>query len=81
MHTKPTLHKISLNYDNALVTIMVSDEESEIQVGRERTRTRHDLEDDLESDQIDGYENTSNRYRKGCVREAKRGGYCEALLD
>ena len=37
---------------------MVSDEESEIQVGRERPRTRHDLEDDLESDQIDGYENT-----------------------
>ena len=37
---------------------MVSDEESEIQVRRERPRTRHGLEDDLESDQIDGYENT-----------------------
>ena len=61
---------------------MVSDEESEIQVRRERPRTRHDLVDDLESDQIDGYENTDHRHRKGCImREAKRGGRCEALLD
>ena len=61
---------------------MVSDEESEIQVRRERPRTRHDLEDDLESDQIDGYENTGHRRRKGRItREAKRGGFCGALLD
>ena len=37
---------------------MVSDEGSKIRVRRERPRIRHDLEDDLESDQIDGYENT-----------------------
>ena len=61
---------------------MVSDEESEIQIGRERPRTRHDLEDDLESDQINGYKNTGHRRRKGCItRKAKKGGYCEALLD
>ena len=65
---------------------MVSDEESEIQVGRGRPRTRHDLEDDLEddlkSDQIDGYENTGYHHRKGHItREAKKGGRCEALLD
>ena len=61
---------------------MVSGEESEIQFERERPRTRHGLEDDLESDQIDGYENTGHRCRKGCItRKAKRGGCCEALLD
>ena len=54
---------------------MVSDEESEIQVGRERPRTRHGLEDDLGSDQIDDYENTGHHRRKGHIkREAKRGG-------
>ena len=61
---------------------MVSYEESEIQVGRERPRTRHGLEDDPESDQIDGYENTGHHRRKGRItREAKRGGFCKALLD
>ena len=60
---------------------MVSDEESEIRVGRERPRTRHGLEDDLESNQIDGSESTGDRRRKGRItREAKRGGCCEALL-
>ena len=37
---------------------MVSDEEPEAQVKRERPRTRHDLEDNLGCDQIDNYENT-----------------------
>ena len=61
---------------------MVSDGDSEIQVGRGRPRTRHDLEDDLKSDQIDGYENTGHHHRKGHItREAKKGGCCEALLD
>ena len=52
---------------------MVSGEESEIQFERGRPRTRHDLEDDLESDQIDGYENTGHRCRKRCItRKTKR---------
>ena len=38
---------------------MVSDEEPEVQVGRERPRTRHDSEDDLKCNQIDNYENTA----------------------
>ena len=37
---------------------MVSDEEPEVQVKRERPGSRHDLEDDLGCDQIDNYENT-----------------------
>ena len=32
---------------------MVSDEEPEVQVKRERPRSRHDLEDNLGCDQID----------------------------
>ena len=61
---------------------MVSDEEPEVQVGRERLRTRHDLEDNLGCDQIDGYENTGPHRREGRImRRAKRGGCCEALLD
>ena len=52
---------------------MVSDEEPEVQVGRERPRTRHDLEDDLKCDQIDNYENTGPRRREGRIRrKAKR---------
>ena len=39
------------------VTIVVS-EGLEVQVGRKRPRTRHDLEDDSECDQIDNYKKT-----------------------
>ena len=46
------------------VTIVVSDEEPEVHVGRERPKTRHGLEDDLECDQIDNYENTGPRRRE-----------------
>ena len=61
---------------------MVSDEEPEVQVKRERPRTRHDLEDNLGCDQIDNYENTSPHCSEGCImRRAKREGCCEALLD
>ena len=61
---------------------MVSDEEPEVQVGRERPRTGHDLEDNLGCDQIDNYENTGPHHREGCImRRARRGGCCEALLD
>ena len=49
---------------------MVSDEEPEVQVGRERPRTRRDLEDDLECDQIDNYEKTGphqgRTYKEEC---------------
>ena len=61
---------------------MVSDEESEVLVKRERPRTGHDLEGGLGCDQIDNYENTSPHHKEGCIkRRAKRGSYCEALLD
>ena len=61
---------------------MVSDEEPEVQVKRERPRSRHDLEDDLGCGQIDNYENTSPHRREGHImRRAKRGGCCGALLD
>ena len=60
---------------------MVSDKEPEAQVKRERPRTRHDLEDNLEYDPIDNYENTGPHHREGCImRRAKRGGFCKALL-
>ena len=53
-----------------------------MQYEMERPRTRHNLEDNLESDQIDGHENTGHLCRNGnIIREAKRGGCCEALLD
>ena len=61
---------------------MVSDEEPEAQVKRERPRTRNDLEDNLGCGQIDNYENTGPHHREGCMmRRAKRGGFYKALLD
>ena len=52
---------------------MVSDEEPEVQVKRERPRTRHDLEDNLGCDEIDNYENTSPHCYKAAtgIRPAK----------
>ena len=37
---------------------MVSDEETEVQIGREMPRTRHGLEDDLECVLTDNYVNS-----------------------
>ena len=55
---------------------MVSDEEPEVQVGREVLQTRHDLENDIEGVQIDNYENSGPRCMEGCrMRRVKRGGY------
>ena len=53
---------------------MVSDEESEVLVKRERPRSGHDLEDNLGCDQIDNYENTGSHHKEGCIiRRAKKG--------
>ena len=58
-------------------TIAVLDEGPGAQVGRERPRTRHGLEDDLECDQIDDYENTGPRHREGCrIKGMVTAGLC-----
>ena len=61
---------------------MVPNEEPEVQVKRERPRTKHGSEDNFGCDQIDNYKNTGPHRREGRImRRAKRGGCCEALLD
>ena len=63
---------------STLVTIVVSDEEPEAHGRRERPRSRHYLEDDLECDQIDNY---GPRRREGRImRRDKRGGFVGSKL-
>ena len=55
---------------------MVSDEELEVQVWRERPDTKRDTEDDLECGPIDNYENTGLRRREGpTMGRTKRGSF------
>ena len=62
------------------VTIVVSDEELEVQVERGGPKAEHDLEDDLGWDHVDNYENSKSQWGIGGLKLRIRPFYLFSMM-
>ena len=74
-------HLVRLQATLLSVTIVVSDEELEVQIEREGLKAEHGSGDDLEWDHVDSHANSGPSRREVLRARVKRGSCCEALVD